>query len=249
MARTSQSSTPPQLPRRLNRWPTTGLKSLFISHSSIRCGCVSARQIFSGGCGISRSTTTERVSVTVSFIGPSFLERASSALRCFLRADGARGRSRRIQCHGGANERLQSLFIDLVALVEIDGTPGVAFEAGVEEALVLQRGALGEGHLHGILVCLTGADDSGVRPHRNPSPLPLLDHFGVGLLDESSDPSERLAPPITQLLDSRIDEPRGRISAFAFVRAALALLHGYCRFRHGCCRSPVAWVPLIGPFF
>jgi hypothetical protein len=40
----------------------------------------------------------------------------------------------RVQCHGGANERLQRLFIDHVALVEIDGTPGVAFEAGVEEA-------------------------------------------------------------------------------------------------------------------
>jgi hypothetical protein len=36
--------------------------------------------------------------------------------------------------HGGANERLQRLFINLVALMEIDGTPGVAFEAGVEEA-------------------------------------------------------------------------------------------------------------------
>jgi hypothetical protein len=34
-----------------------------MSHSSIRCGRVSARQIFSGGTGISRSTTTERVSV------------------------------------------------------------------------------------------------------------------------------------------------------------------------------------------
>ena len=40
----------------------------------------------------------------------------------------------RVQCHGGANERLQRLFINLVALMEIDGTPGVAFEAGVEEA-------------------------------------------------------------------------------------------------------------------
>ena len=59
----------------------------------------------------------------------------SSALWFLLRADGASGRSRRrVQCHGGANERLQRLFINLVALMEIDGTPGVAFEAGVEEA-------------------------------------------------------------------------------------------------------------------
>src|SRR6202047_3183465 len=51
---------------------TTGLKSFFMSHSSIRCGCVSARQIFSCGKGISRSTTTERASVAVLVIGPSF---------------------------------------------------------------------------------------------------------------------------------------------------------------------------------
>src|SRR5262245_7082928 len=120
--------------------------------------------------------------------------------------------------------------------MEVDGTPDVAFEAGVEEARrVLQRGALGEGHLHDILVRLTGADHSGVRPHRNPSPLPLLDHFGVGLLDENSDPSERLAPPISQLLDSRIYQLRGGVSSFSFLRGALALLHGCCRFLDGCC--------------
>ena len=61
--------------------------------------------------------------------------RCSSALWSLLRADRASGRShRRVQCHGAANERLQRLFINLVALVDIDGAPGVAFEAGVEEA-------------------------------------------------------------------------------------------------------------------
>src|SRR5262249_37082774 len=118
-------------------------------------------------------------------------------------------------------------FIDLVAVVEIDGTPGVAFEAGVEEARrVLQRSALGEGHLHDILVRLAGADHSGVRPHRNPSPLPLLDHIGNGLLNENSDPSVRLA------LYSRIYQLRGRVSSFSFLRAARPL-HGCCRFLHG----------------
>jgi hypothetical protein len=71
-----------------------------------------------------------------------------------------------------------------------------------------------------------------VRPHRNPSPLPLLDHFGVGLLDQTSDPSERLAPPITQLLDFRIYQLRGRVSSFSFLRAALAVLHDCCRLLH-----------------
>src|SRR2546423_7100256 len=122
-------------------------------------------------------------------------------------------------------------FASILSPLDIDGAPGVAFEAGVEEAArVRQLGALGEGQLHDSLVRLTGADDAGVLPHRNPSPLPLLDHFGVGLLDETSDPSERLAPPITELFDSRIDQRRGRGSAFSFLRAALALLHGCCRF-------------------
>src|SRR5947207_7929054 len=98
--------------------------------------------------------------------------------------------------------------------MNIDGAPGVAFEAGVEEAArVLQRGALGEGQLHDSLVRLAGADDAGVLPHRNPSPLPHLDHVGEGLLDESSDPGERLAPPITQLTDSLTDKKRGSIDA------------------------------------
>ncbi len=92
---------------------------------------------------------------------------------------------------------------------------------------VLQRGALGEGHLHDILVRLTGADYSGVRPHRNPAPLPLLDHFGIGLLDENSDPSERLAPPITQLLDSRIDQLRGRVLLPSFESLFLILVTAF----------------------
>jgi hypothetical protein len=106
----------------------------------------------------------------------------------------------RVQRHGGANERLPRLFIDLVTLMEIDGTAGVAFEAGVEVVRgILQRGAFCEGHLHDSLVRLAGANDSGVRPNRNPTPLSLLDDPGVCLLDERSDPSERLAPPVTLL--------------------------------------------------
>src|SRR6476660_6452085 len=38
------------------------------------------------------------------------------------------------------------------------------------------------------------------------SPFPLLDHLGVGLLDEISDPSERLAPPVAQLFDFCLDQ-------------------------------------------
>ena len=39
-----------------------------------------------------------------------------------------------VQGNGGANESLQGLFVNAVALVKIDGAPDLAFEAGVEEA-------------------------------------------------------------------------------------------------------------------
>src|SRR5438445_5255440 len=71
-----------------------------------------------------------RPMATASWRTPSspFAFALSSALWLFP------GSSRRnVQCDGLANERLQRLFIDLVALMEIDCAPGVAFEAGVEE--------------------------------------------------------------------------------------------------------------------
>ena len=39
-----------------------------------------------------------------------------------------------VQLHGMADEGLERLFVDLVVLVEIDGTPGVSFQTGVEQA-------------------------------------------------------------------------------------------------------------------
>jgi len=36
--------------------------------------------------------------------------------------------------HGGPNESLQSPLVQLVAFVEVDGAPDVAFETGIEEA-------------------------------------------------------------------------------------------------------------------
>src|SRR2546428_4376555 len=73
-------------------------------------------------------------------------------------------------------------------------------------------------HLHDVLVRLAGADQSVVRPHRNPSPLPLLDHLGVGLLDQCAELGQHLAPPVAQLLDPLVYHPRWRLS---FLRPAL----------------------------
>src|SRR5215472_11327677 len=75
----------------------------------------------------------------------------------------------RVQGHGGTNESLQCLLVDLCALVEVDRAPRVPLEAGVEELRrILQGRPLGEGHLHDALVGLACADQSVVRPHRNP---------------------------------------------------------------------------------
>src|SRR4051812_9870173 len=108
--------------------------------------------------------------------------------------------ARRVQRDGGANQRLQRLRVDLVALVDVDRAPRVALEARVEELRrIVQRRALREGELHDVLVRLTGADDPVVLPHRNAAPLPRLLHVRIGLLDQLADASERLAAPVVEV--------------------------------------------------
>src|SRR3954469_7209460 len=112
--------------------------------------------------------------------------------------------------------------------MEVDGAPGVALEAGIEQARrILQRGALGESHLHHLLVRLAGADYSRVRPHRNSSPLPLLDHLRVRLLHDAPDLSEHLPPPIAQLLDPRVDQLGGRVSFCSFAALPFHAVGGW----------------------
>src|SRR5258708_17687044 len=60
--------------RKVNLWPTTGWRSFAINHSAISAPCVSARQIFFGAYGITRSITRARVSVVVAVIGSPFEE-------------------------------------------------------------------------------------------------------------------------------------------------------------------------------
>src|SRR5438270_7425933 len=124
-----------------------------------------------------------------------------------------------VQGHRGANESLQCLLVDRIALVEIDGAPCVPLETSIEEPRrVPQSRPFGEGHLDDVLVSLAGADQPGVRPHRNPSPLPLLDNPGIGFLDHGTQPAEHLASPVVQFLDSGVYQLRGRL---AFLRRAL----------------------------
>ncbi len=55
-------------------------------------------------------------------------ERAGRLIFIGRAAKGLAGR-RLVQADGSSNEGRESLFIDLIVLVEVDGAPGVAFEA------------------------------------------------------------------------------------------------------------------------
>ena len=91
---------------------------------------------------------------------------------------------------------------------------------------IVERCALGESQLDDALVGLAGAKDPAVRPHRNASPLPFLDRFRVGLLDELSHAGQRLAAPVIELLDPRVDQCEGDVCAsFEPVVGCGSLIH------------------------
>ncbi len=112
-----------------------------------------------------------------------------------------------IECYGGADEGLEGWLVELVAGVEVDGSAEVAVEAGVEEAGgVGQGGAVGEGEFDDFFVGFSGADDAVVGPDGSPTPLPLFDDLGVGLVDDGADVCEGLAAPVCELIDLCVDE-------------------------------------------
>ena len=116
--------------------------------------------------------------------------------------------------------------------MEIDGAAGVALETGVEEAgRVVKRSALGEGQLYSAFVGLARADDPVLLPHRNPTPLHRFDHIGQGLPDERPHPRQRLAAPVVQVLDVRVDLLGG--GGWVLLRRGCRRLHGGWRFRYG----------------
>ncbi len=113
----------------------------------------------------------------------------------------------RVGRHRGADELLEGSFVDLLPFAEVDRTPRVAFQAGIEELRrVLDGGAAKEGELHDLLVRLPSADAAVMGPDRGSGgfwllPFPLLLDVGVGIVDELTDMSEGLSSPIPQLLN------------------------------------------------
>src|SRR5277367_3239197 len=113
--------------------------------------------------------------------------------------------------HRGADELLEGSFVDLLPFAEVDRTPHVPFQAGIEELLrVCKGGSASEGELYNLLIRFPCADDALMRPDGGSPPFPLLQDVGVGIVDELTEMSEGLPAPVPKFLDLLVDECRGR---------------------------------------
>ena len=95
---------------------------------------------------------------------------------------------------------------------------------------IVERSALVERQLDGILVGLAGADAPVVGPDRNSGvrgfhPLPLLDDVGIGFSDDSSHLAERLAAPVAQLLDPLVHLFRSIRHVARLLSSSIARIH------------------------
>ena len=99
--------------------------------------------------------------------------------------------------------------IQLLTLSQINRAPHVALQARIEQSAgVRKRRTLGKRHLHHAFISLARADHAAMNPNRNPAPLPVLDHRGKRLPDQSTHMPQRLTPPIAQFPDPCVDQRR-----------------------------------------
>src|SRR5439155_12269381 len=81
-----------------------------------------------------------------------------------------------------------------------------------------------------------------VLPHRDASPLPLLDDVGIGCPDQAAKPAEQLSPPVAELLDPRVDQLGGRAHARA------SSLPSGSRWRSASTRAKPLFAPSSTPY-
>src|SRR5438132_518710 len=94
---------------------------------------------------------------------PSFARPAPSYV--LLRNRHKLSRTRDVELYRFADEGLQRMFVDRVALTQVNRAPRPPVQARVEQTGgILDRRSAREGHLHFVLVGLTGADDACMRP-------------------------------------------------------------------------------------
>src|SRR5271154_1984256 len=137
--------------------------------------------------------------------------------------------SRGVRGHRGPDQFLEGAFVELPAFANVDGPAQVPAETGVEQLVrVRQRGASEESQLHHLLVRLPRTDTAVMGPHRSPGrarlhPFPFFLDLRVGVMDELSNPGQRLAPPIPQRVDLLGDVLRsGRFVRCTFSRHGLS---------------------------
>jgi hypothetical protein len=107
------------------------------------------------------------------------------------------------------DEHRQRDSIHRLAVMDIDGSPRVAVQAGVESLRwVRQGGTFGKGQLDHGFVGFTCADDARVRPDRDAAPLPLFDNPGVRGADNGTYLGQHGPPPISEFANSLVDQRR-----------------------------------------
>jgi len=90
--------------------------------------------------------------------------------------------------------------------MDVDGRTSVALGLALKRHEgSMSKAPLGKVTSHMVLVHLTGADESVVRQHGDPSSLPLLDNLRVGLVYSLAHFRERLPAPVFRFLDPLVD--------------------------------------------
>ena len=146
---------------------------------------------------------------------------------------------RRVYRCDGQIERLQFLQVDHFALVDVDGTPCGSRRDWSCITRVGSARAPCDGQLHDALVRLAGIDDPVARPNWNASLPPFLEVVEIGRLDQGTGPARRLAPPVVQLVDPRVDQV-GRRQSFRRIALLHACSPSSVRTESPCLPKPVS---------
>jgi hypothetical protein len=110
------------------------------------------------------------------------------------------GKRRKIMCHSGTDKIFQGALIHLVTLVEIDGSPLVALQAGVEDLIRIGKAcAVRERQFYLIFVSVGHQDQSAMRPTGRAHPFPFLDYLGIRLMDDFANMSKHFAAPVSKV--------------------------------------------------
>jgi len=112
-----------------------------------------------------------------------------------------------IAIHGRTNQIFQGALIDFVPLFQIDRSPFIASEAGVEELVRIWKAcALRKGHFYFIFVGVGHTDESVVRPTRRAHPFPFLNDLGISIKNDFAKIGKHFAAPVRKACEQLVDK-------------------------------------------